>query len=137
VKVSGGRTADPAVAGTHYAPHTGDVQLDAILAADGLFVNAAYYAARARTSWHVHENGQLIMVTSGTGVVTTRGGEVAIVRAGDVVHTPPGEEHWHGAAPDCFVTYTSISLGETTTHGAVTDDQYERCWETRRLRGSS
>lgn len=131
MQVSHGRTADPAVAGTHYAPHTGDVQLDAILSADGLFVNAAYYAACARTSWHTHTAGQLIMVTSGTGIVANRAGEVTVVRSGDVVHTPAGEEHWHGAAPDCFVTYTSISLGSTTTLDEVTDEQYAGSWPTQ------
>lgn len=128
MQVTHGRTSDVAVPGTRYAPHTGDVQLDAILSADGVFVNGAYYAACARTSWHSHGNGQLILVTSGTGVVVTRDGENAVVRAGDVVYTPPGEEHWHGAAPDCFVTYTSVSLGLTETLEPVDDEQYDAGW---------
>lgn len=128
MQVSNGRTTDAVVPGSHYAHHTGDVHLDAILAADGIFVNGAYYAACARTSWHRHERGQLILVTSGTGVVVTRDGERAVVRAGDVVHIPPGEEHWHGAAPDCFITYTSVSLGSTNTLEPVSDEQYDASW---------
>ena len=126
--VTHGRTSDAAVPGASYAAHTGDVQLDAILSAEGIFVNGAYYAAFARTSWHSHENGQLITVTSGTGVVATRDGDKAVVRAGDVVYSPPNEEHWHGAAPDCFVTYTSISLGSTETLEPVDDEQYDASW---------
>ncbi len=114
--------------GTHYAPHTGDVHLDSVLAADGLFVNDAYYAACARTHWHRHSGGQLILVRSGVGVVATRSGEVAVVRVGDVVHAAPGEEHWHGAAPDCFVTYTSVSLGSTDTLEEVPGEEYDGVW---------
>jgi quercetin dioxygenase-like cupin family protein len=128
VRVSRGRTDEDAVPGPHYAPHTGDVQLDAVLAADGLFVNDAYYAASARTHWHRHDGGQLIIVTAGRGVVVTRTGEVAVVGKGDVVHAPPGEEHWHGAAPGCFVTYTSISLGGTETLEEVDSIRYEAAW---------
>jgi quercetin dioxygenase-like cupin family protein len=128
VQVSRGRTEERARPGTGYAPHTGEVQLDAVLAADGLFVNAACYAAGARTHWHQHEHGQLIMVTAGLGVVVTRSGEVARVRAGDVVYAAPGEEHWHGAAPDCFVTYTSVSLGSTQSFDEVATAQYDGAW---------
>jgi quercetin dioxygenase-like cupin family protein len=127
--ITRGRNEDPAVAGTHFAPHTGDVQIDAVVSAEGIFVNEAYYASCARTYWHTHSIGQLIMVSAGTGVVRIRDGQSAIVRAGDVVHTPPGEEHWHGAAPDCFVTYTSVSLGSTETHGEVSDAEYAAAWD--------
>jgi quercetin dioxygenase-like cupin family protein len=51
------------------------------------------------------------------------------LQAGDVVYTPPGEEHWHGAAPDCFITYTSVSLGGTVTYDEVPDDQYSATWQ--------
>lgn len=128
MQVSHGRDAAPAVPGTHFAPHVGDVQLDAVLQGDGIFVNEAYYGTCARTSWHSHEVGQLILVKAGRGVVTTRDGETAIVGAGDVVHTPAGEEHWHGAAPDAFFTYLSISLGSVETLGEVGDDEYSAAW---------
>jgi quercetin dioxygenase-like cupin family protein len=128
MQVNRGRTSDPVQPGTAYAPHTGEVQLDSMLQAEGLFVNAAVYSACARTYWHVHDLGQVMLVTAGSGAVVTRGGQVEIVQAGDIIHTPPGEEHWHGAAPDCFVTYTSISLGNTETLEAVTADQYGAVW---------
>jgi quercetin dioxygenase-like cupin family protein len=128
MQVTRGRTSDPVQPGTVYAPHTGEVQLDAMLQVDGLFVNAAVYSSCARTYWHVHELGQVMLVTSGKGAVVTRDGHVEIVQAGDVIHASAGEEHWHGAAPDCFVTYTSISLGSTRTLGEVTDEQYRDAW---------
>ncbi len=51
-------------------------------------------------------------------------GPSASVRAGDTIWAPPGERHWHGAAPDAFVVHTAISLGPTTWAEAVSDDQY-------------
>lgn len=128
MKVSRGRSDDAAVAGTEFAPHTGHVQLDIVLKADDLFVIDAYYAAGSRTYWHHHERGQLITVIAGKGVVVTRDGDVALIRKGDVVHCPPGEEHWHGAAPDCFVAYSSVSLGGTETLERVSDSGYDEVW---------
>lgn len=129
MQVSHGRDDSPAVPGTHFAPHIGDVQLDAVLSAEGVFVNEAYYGTCARTSWHTHDVGQLILVAAGKGVVVTRDGETAFVGAGDVIHTPAGEEHWHGAAPDTFFTYKSISLGGVQTLAEVSDAEYSAVWE--------
>jgi quercetin dioxygenase-like cupin family protein len=53
----------------------------------------------ARTAWHTHPLGQTLVIVSGLGRVQTWGGPVREVRAGDVVWIPPGEKHWHGAAP--------------------------------------
>jgi quercetin dioxygenase-like cupin family protein len=47
-----------------------------------------------------------------------------ILRAGDAVYAPPGEEHWHGAAPESFLLHTAISLGHTRWFGEVTAEQY-------------
>lgn len=63
-------------------------------------------------------------------MVATRGGAAHEVKAGDVVYTPPGEEHWHGAAPDCFVTYTSASLGATSFAEPVEPDDYAEHWDS-------
>lgn len=51
----------------------------------------------ARTGWHSHHAGQYLVVTSGVGWVQARGEKKRVVRAGDVVWTPPGVFHWHGA----------------------------------------
>jgi quercetin dioxygenase-like cupin family protein len=62
----------------------------------------------ARTAWHTHPRGQILIVTMGVGRVRRRGGPVAEIRPGDVVWTPPGVEHWHGAAPTTAMTHIAI-----------------------------
>src|SRR4051812_25765670 len=53
----------------------------------------------ARTAWHTHPLGQTLHVLSGVGRAQTWGGPVRELRPGDTVWIPPGEKHWHGAAP--------------------------------------
>lgn len=62
----------------------------------------------ARTAWHSHPLGQIWVVTAGSGLVQRSGGVVEGVRPGDVVWSPPGEKHWHGAAPTTAVTHIAI-----------------------------
>nr|WP_220386341.1 cupin domain-containing protein [Frankia sp. ArI3] len=89
------------------------------------------FAPCARTAWHSHAVGQTLYVTEGVGYVQARGGEVVVMRPGDVIYTPPGEEHWHGAAPDHFMTHIAIweapADGPEVTWGThVTDAEYYR-----------
>ena len=58
----------------------------------------------ARTAWHTHPLGQTLIVTAGCGRVQREGGPVEEIRPGDVVWFPPGEKHWHGAAPTTAMT---------------------------------
>ena len=62
----------------------------------------------ARTAWHRHPRGQVLIVTAGDGRVQRRGGPVEEFRAGDVIWTPPGVEHWHGASPTAAMTHIAI-----------------------------
>lgn len=127
------RTNVPAEPGSKVCATTGqpgDVLIDNLLTAEGISVNGAMFKPGEHTYWHSHENGQLFIVTSGEGIIATRDGRVNIVRAGDVIFTPPGEEHWHGASPDCFVTYTSASLGKTTFAEPVEPTDYAQQWES-------
>jgi quercetin dioxygenase-like cupin family protein len=71
------------------------------------------FPAGVRTAWHSHPGGQFLFVTDGRGRVGTRHGQVAHLRVGDLVHAPPGEEHWHGGAEDAAVTHLAVNLGET------------------------
>ena len=88
------------------------------------------FAPGARNAWHVHALGQTLHVTDGVGRMQSRGGEVLEIRAGDTVHTPAGEWHWHGAAPDRFMTH--LAIWEAPADGdreiewgsLVTDDEY-------------
>ena len=71
------------------------------------------FPAGVRSHWHRHPGGQFLYVTDGRGRVGTRDGAVADVMPGDLVHAPPGEEHWHGAATDAGVSHLAVSLGST------------------------
>jgi quercetin dioxygenase-like cupin family protein len=62
----------------------------------------------ARTAWHTHPLGQTLIVIGGVGRVQRWGGPVEEIRPGDVVWFPPGEKHWHGAAPRIAMTHIAI-----------------------------
>jgi len=75
--------------------------------------------------------GQTLFVTDGKGLVQSRGGEIAEIRQGDIVHTPPDEWHWHGATPEHFMTHLSVTEGvggdqkpESEWGEKVTDAEY-------------
>jgi quercetin dioxygenase-like cupin family protein len=62
----------------------------------------------ARTAWHTHPLGQTLIVTAGCGRAQRWGGPIEEIRPGDVVWFPPGEKHWHGAAPATAMTHIAI-----------------------------
>ncbi|MDZ5696600.1 MULTISPECIES: cupin domain-containing protein [Phyllobacteriaceae] len=90
--------------------------------------NVVTFEPGARTAWHSHPMGQTLFVTAGTGRIQAWEGPIREVKAGDVVWIPPGEKHWHGAAPDNMMTHISMQEGhdgnvvEWLEH--VTDEQY-------------
>ena len=88
-----------------------------------------HFTPGARTAWHTHPHGQTIWVTEGVGLVQRRGGPVEVINAGDRVFFEPGEEHWHGAAPNRFMTHLALheadDRGNVATWGDhVTDVEY-------------
>jgi len=111
---------------------TGDAWYDVIARGEGasrIRVNVVRFAPGARNAWHAHALGQTLHVTEGLGLVQARGGVVVEIRPGDTIHTPPGEWHWHGAAPDHFMTH--LAMWEAPAEGAetewgpqVTDSEY-------------
>jgi len=68
---------------------------------------AVFFGAGARTVPHTHHHGQHLVIAQGTGVVGDEKG-VHVVRAGDVVSSPPGAWHWHGAAPATAMTHVTV-----------------------------
>ncbi|MEQ8290844.1 MAG: cupin domain-containing protein [Roseovarius sp.] len=72
----------------------------------------------ARTAWHTHPLGQTIHVLSGVGLVGLRGQAPRVIRPGDTVWFAPGEEHWHGAAPDSMMCHLAMQEAE---EGRVAD----------------
>lgn len=111
---------------------TGDAWFDLIVRGEGpsrVRASFVHFAPGARNAWHAHAVGQTFHVTEGIGRTQARGSESIEVRAGDTVHTPPGEWHWHGAAPDRFMTHIAIyeaadDGSETEWGSQVTDDEY-------------
>lgn len=106
---------------------TGDVYIDGIAQGQGptpITVGSVHFTPCARTGWHVHSIGQTLFVTEGEGRVQARGGPVHVIRPGDVVRTPGGEWHWHGAAPDKYMTHLAITEGETQWGEHVSDAEY-------------
>jgi quercetin dioxygenase-like cupin family protein len=72
----------------------------------------------ARTAWHRHPLGQTLHVLLGLGRVQSRGGPVRSIRPGDTVWIPPGEEHWHGAAPSAGMVH--LAIHEADEEGSTT-----------------
>jgi quercetin dioxygenase-like cupin family protein len=90
---------------------TGTVFLDAVAAPEAtsrISAVSVHFNPGARTAWHTHPHGQTIYVTEGLGRCQRRGGPVELIRPGDRVFFEPGEEHWHGAAPDRFMTHLAM-----------------------------
>jgi quercetin dioxygenase-like cupin family protein len=84
----------------------------------------------ARTAWHTHPLGQILIVTAGCGLVQRWGGPIEEIRPGDVIWFPPGEKHWHGATATTAMTH--IAIQEQLDGKAVewmekvSDEQYRR-----------
>lgn len=111
---------------------TGAVFIDTVAEPSGSSRVAAanvHFTPGARTAWHTHPNGQTIWVTEGAGLCQRRGGPVEVIRPGDRVFFEPGENHWHGAAANRFMTHIAIQQadesGSPVTWGEhVSDEQY-------------
>jgi quercetin dioxygenase-like cupin family protein len=82
----------------------------------------------ARTAWHTHPLGQTLHVLSGVGRIQVWGGPMQEIRAGDTVWIPPGEKHWHGAAPTTGMVHLAMQEALDGVHvdwmEHVTDEQY-------------
>lgn len=69
------------------------------------------FEAGARSAWHIHAEGQTLVVTEGCGWTQREGGPIARICAGDVVMIAPGEKHWHGASASSAMTHVALSEG--------------------------
>ena len=90
---------------------TGSVFLDPVAAPSGssrLSATLVHFTPGARTAWHTHPNGQTIWVLEGVGLCRRRGAQIELIRGGDRVFFEPGEEHWHGAAPNRFMAHMAM-----------------------------
>ena len=110
--------------GQRTATFTGTVHSDPVLTAPEVMINTVIFTPGARTYWHRHPGGQLLVVTAGRGIVATRAGDARVVGSGDVVWAGPGEEHWHGACGDSLMAHMAVSHGKTRWSGEVADGDY-------------
>jgi 4-carboxymuconolactone decarboxylase len=110
---------------------TGDVRVERLfeaIAPSHSSGGLVTFAAGARTAWHSHPGGQILIVTVGTGRVQLWGQPIQEIRPGDVVNIPAGVKHWHGASPQSSMTHLGIT--EIRDGAAVqwmekvTDEQY-------------
>ncbi len=111
---------------------TGVVYLQNLMDADSInptSVGNVTFEAGARTKWHLHPGGQILLVTDGVGYYQEKGQAKKILRKGDVVKCPANVPHWHGASVDTAFTHVAITnrhLGETVWINEVTDAEYEK-----------
>jgi quercetin dioxygenase-like cupin family protein len=82
----------------------------------------------ARTNWHKHPGGQILLVTAGEGYYQEKGKSAQLLQKGDIVKIPPDTEHWHGASPNSGLTHIAISTnilkGNVVWLQPVTDEEY-------------
>jgi quercetin dioxygenase-like cupin family protein len=113
---------------------TGHVYIDTLTSPSGSWqigAAAVHFTPGARTAWHTHPLGQTIWVTEGVGLCQREGGSVEGIRPGDRVFFEPGENHWHGAAPDRLMTHVAMQQadddGNVVEWGRhVSDDEYAK-----------
>jgi quercetin dioxygenase-like cupin family protein len=111
---------------------TGAVRIDPLFDAPAparVFGANVTFEPGARTAWHAHALGQILVVTAGCGRVQRWGGPIEEIRPGDVVWIEPGEKHWHGAAGTTAMTHIAIvektDENSTAWMEQVSDEQYQ------------
>jgi quercetin dioxygenase-like cupin family protein/alkylhydroperoxidase/carboxymuconolactone decarboxylase family protein YurZ len=88
------------------------------------------FAPKARTNWHKHPGGQILLITHGHGYYQEKGKPAKLLQKGDVVRIPPGAEHWHGATANSTLTHIAISpnqlKGNVVWLLPVSDEEYNK-----------
>lgn len=109
---------------------TGTAYLQTLVDADSLnfiSVGNVTFEPGARSKWHSHPAGQILLVMDGVGYYQEKGQPKKILHKGDVVKCPPNIPHWHGASADTALVQVAITgreKGETVWLNAVSDDEY-------------
>ena len=111
---------------------TGTTHLKMLVTKDDIWnssIGNVTFDAGARTNWHKHSGGQILLVTAGEGRYQERGKEIQILKKGDVVKIAPDVEHWHGASPEKEFVHISIEpnlpKNKTIWLESVTDKEYK------------
>lgn len=111
---------------------TGQTYLNMLSANDSVFnapIGNVTFEPGARTNWHKHSGGQILLVLAGEGRYQERGKDVQVLHKGDVVRIAPEVEHWHGAAPESWFTHISVETNVPNNNAQwlepVTDAEYK------------
>ena len=111
---------------------TGTTYLNMLVTKDEMWnssIGNVTFEKGARTNWHKHSGGQILLVTAGEGRYQEKGKDVQVLKAGDVVKIPKDVIHWHGASPDSDFAHTSIETNipnnQTTWLEPVSDSEYK------------
>lgn len=111
---------------------TGTVWLNYLSESDTIYnvnIGSVTFEPGARTNWHSHKGGQILLITDGEGLYQEKGNPIEIVKKGDVIKCLPTVEHWHGATPTKAMTH--IAIGTNTNRGGavwshpVTDEEFK------------
>ena len=110
---------------------TGNAYPTSLVKADSIYTTLAgnvYFEPGARSHWHTHPSGQILIITDGVGYYQIEGQPIGIMKKGDVVKFPPNVRHWHGASPNVGVQQLYIipntEQGIVEWMEPVTDEQY-------------
>ena len=110
---------------------TGDVWVNMLTSVDTAIstsVGNVTFAPKARSNWHLHPSGQILLITDGVGYYQEKGQPIRTIRKGDVIKCPANLAHWHGASKDSSMSH--VALGPDNGKGAViwqekvTDEEY-------------
>ncbi len=112
---------------------TGTAWLNYLVETDSVHnvnIGSVTFEPGARTNWHYHKGGQILLVTAGKGLYQEKGKTIEIIKKGDVVKCPPNIEHWHGATPTEAMTHiaigTNTNIGGAVWLAPVTDEEYTK-----------
>ena len=110
---------------------TGNVWNTGLVANDSIYnmvIGNVYFEPGARSNWHIHPSGQILIITDGVGYHQIKGQPRQTIKKGDVIKCPANVEHWHGASPDTGMQQMYIlpktENGIVTWLQKVTDEEY-------------
>jgi len=110
---------------------TGNAYVEGMVDNDTIFTTQAgsvTFEPQARSNWHSHPSGQILIVTEGVGYHQIKGQKKEIIRKGDVIKCPPNKIHWHGGSSDSSMTHIYIvpntEKGIVNWMEAVTDEEF-------------
>src|SRR5215217_2283202 len=111
---------------------TGDAYLMPLIAKDknnDFMMGSVTFEPGARTNWHTHPRGQVLIVTEGAGFYQEKGKPAQPIKKGDVVNIPENTEHWHGAAAKTKMVHIAITNYEGENNVVwlkpVTEEEYK------------